>query len=83
MAASPVRSDSARLTSLPDNNRIWLSLGAGYALNKASRIDVGAAYLIIKDTNIDNDQTSQGRGRVTGTYEGSVAILGLQYSQAF
>ncbi len=80
---SPVRSDSARLTSLPDNNRIWLSLGAGYAINKASRIDVGAAYLIIKDTNINNDQTSQGRGRVTGTYEGSIAILGVQYSQAF
>jgi long-chain fatty acid transport protein len=80
---SPVRSASERLVSLPDNNRIWLSLGAGYALDKDSRIDVGAAYLIIKDTAIDNNQTSLGRGRIAGKYEGSVAILGLQYSQAF
>lgn len=80
---SPVRSASERLVSLPDNNRIWLSLGAGYALNKDSRIDVGAAYLIVKDTAIDNNQTSLGRGHVTGKYEGSVALLGLQYSQAF
>ncbi|MDQ7988282.1 MAG: outer membrane protein transport protein [Candidatus Dactylopiibacterium sp.] len=80
---SPVRSDASRLTSLPDNDRLWLTLGAGYALDRDSRIDVGAGYLFIKDTKIDNDQTAEGRGRVTGTYEGSVAILGVQYSRSF
>lgn len=80
---TPVRNAASRLVSLPDNNRLWLTLGAGYAIDKASRIDVGTAYLIVKDTAIDNDQASLGRGRITGTYKGSVAILGLQYSQAF
>lgn len=80
---APVKGSDSRLVSLPDNDRLWLSLGVTYNLSKASRIDVGGAYLIVKDTEIDNNQISSGRGRVTGTYEGSVAILGLQYSQAF
>lgn len=80
---APVKGADSRLVSLPDNDRLWLSIGAGYAMSKASRLDFGAAYLIIKDTEIDNNQISSGRGRVTGTYEGSVLIMGLQYSQAF
>lgn len=80
---TPVRDASTRLVSLPDNNRVWLSLGTAYAIDKSSRLDLGAAYLIVKDTSIDNDQASQGRGHVSGTYKGSVAILGLQYSQSF
>ncbi|MDP5238501.1 outer membrane protein transport protein [Uliginosibacterium sp. 31-16] len=80
---SPVRGADTRLVSLPDNNRTWLSLGAQYKFNKTSTIDVGAAYLLIKETTVDNDQSAKGRGRVTGRYDGSVAILGVQYSQSF
>lgn len=80
---SPVKGADSRLVSLPDNNRTWVSLGAQYKLNKTATIDVGAAYLFIKKTDIDNNQSGQGRGRVTGSYDGSVSIFGVQYSQAF
>ncbi|HSD39203.1 MAG TPA: outer membrane protein transport protein [Rhodocyclaceae bacterium] len=80
---SPVRDASTRLTSLPDNNRLWLSLGTQWVPAKDSRIDVGFSYLLVGDADIDNNQSALGRGRVTGAYKGNVMILGAQYSQAF
>ncbi len=80
---SPVRSTEQRLVSLPDNNRLWLSGGAQWKLAKDARLDVGAAYLYVRDTDIDNNQALLGRGRVTGSYDSSVLILGAQYSQSF
>ncbi|MDB5800049.1 MAG: long-chain-fatty acid transport protein [Rhodocyclales bacterium] len=80
---TPVRSADQRLTSLPDNNRIWFSAGTQWKPTKTATVDVGASYLYIKKTSIHNDQTASGRGLVDGTYKGSVFILGAQYSQAF
>ena len=80
---SPVKGSDTRLVSLPDNNRIWLSLGTQYRLSQTSRFDLGAAYLLIRDATISNDQSASGRGHVSGSYSGSVALVGLQYSQAF
>lgn len=80
---TPVRDAAHRLVSLPDNDRVWLSLGAQWAPNKASTLDFGFSYLIVGDTDINNNQAAAGRGTVTGSYEASVIILGAQYSMAF
>lgn len=80
---TPVKSAAERLVSLPDNNRLWLSVGTQWTPAKASVVDLGLAYLHVKDTDIDSNQSAQARGRVTGTYDTSVIILGAQYSQAF
>ncbi|MFA9439669.1 OmpP1/FadL family transporter [Uliginosibacterium sp. sgz301328] len=80
---SPVKNAESRLTSLPDNDRVWLSVGAQYRFAKASRVDLGLSYLFIRDANIHNDQSAQGRGVVDGSYSGNVLVFGAQYSQAF
>lgn len=80
---TPVKSAELRLVSLPDNDRLWISGGAQWKLSKDVRLDIGAAYLFVRDTNIDNNQLAAGRGRVTGTYDSNVLILGAQYSQSF
>jgi long-chain fatty acid transport protein len=80
---TPVKGAATRLVSLPDNNRLWLSLGSQWQPSKDSTLDVGAAYLYIKDAPIDNNQTLLGRGRVTGEFEDSAWLLGAQYSMAF
>lgn len=80
---TPVKAETTRLTSLPDNDRTWLSFGAQWKLSKDSTVDVGAAYLFVKDASINNNQTLVGRGRVIGNYEDSAWILGAQYSTAF
>lgn len=80
---SPVQSDQHRLVSLPDSNRTWLSTGAQIKVSKDSMVDLGAAYLRVAESHIDNNQTALGRGRVTGVYDARVWILGAQYSMAF
>ena len=89
---TPVKNAEHRLTSLPDNNRTWFSAGAQWKLSKTTAVDVGGAYLYVKDTEINNNQipvplnaqtASQNRGYVKGTYEDSAWLLGAQFSMAF
>jgi long-chain fatty acid transport protein len=83
---TPVKRAATRLVSLPDNDRVWFSLGAQWAPSKASRLDLGATYIHIRDSKIDNDQgtiASPFRGRVTGEYSGDIWLLGAQYSMSF
>jgi long-chain fatty acid transport protein len=80
---TPVKGASTRLVSLPDNDRTWLSTGVQWTLNKGSVLDVGLTYLYVKDSKISNNQSSAGRGTVTGDYTASAVILGVQYSYAF
>ncbi len=80
---SPVRSTEERLVSLPDNNRYWLSTGVQWQMDKASVLDVGAAYLYIPESTVAADHRSKGQGNVVGSYDGSIVILGMQYSVRF
>ena len=72
-----------RLVSLPDNNRIWLSTGVKWTPSKNSALDLGIAYLYIKDAPIVNDQRASNAGLISGTYKDSAWILGAEYSTAF
>lgn len=80
---TPVKGASTRLVSLPDNDRLWLSFGTQWKPSKGTALDLGVAYLYVKDAKIDNNQSGDNRGRVTGNYEDSAWILGAQYSIAF
>ena len=84
---TPVKRSETRLVQLPDNDRLWLSFGTQWMPNKGSRLDLGLAYLYVRDTRINKlvNTASQGyeAGRVTGKYDGDLWIFGAQYSQAF
>ncbi len=80
---TPVKGAETRLTSLPDNDRIWFSAGFQWKPNKTSALDVGAAYLYLQDADISNNQLAQGRGWVKGSYNDSAWLLGAQYSMGF
>lgn len=80
---APVPSAQDRTVRLPDNDRYWLSLGATYRMSQASRFDFGYTYVMIKDAEIDNDQSARARGIVKGSYEASSHIFGVQYQYSF
>ena len=80
---TPVRNAEHRLTALPDNDRIWFSIGGQWKPSTASTLDLGLAYLYIRDTDINNNQLTAGRGLVRGDYDSKAYILGAQYSQSF
>ena len=80
---SPVPNAATMSVRLPDNDRTWFSLGAGYQLGRSGRIDVGYTFITVKDADINNDQRAAGRGLVNGTYDANVNILSVQYQHTF
>ena len=83
---TPVKRAATRLVSLPDNDRVWFSLGAQWATSKTTRLDLGATYIYVRDSKVNNDQGTASaplRGRVTGDYEGDIWLFGAQYSMSF
>ena len=75
--------DTDRTARLPDNNRLWLSVGGQYRLSKDGTLDFGYAHLFIKDAPIDQDASATGNGHLVGTYNGSVDIFGAQFAYRF
>jgi long-chain fatty acid transport protein len=58
---SPVDNAEKRLVSLPDNNRIWVSLGAQWRPDRTPRVDLGVAHLFINDTRISHNLIAKGK----------------------
>ena len=80
--------DQFRTARIPGNDRKWLSLGAGWQVTPASKLDIGYSHLFISSAKIDDNQTvpivnPPGNGRLTGSYDGSVDILSMQYTHNF
>jgi len=81
---TPVPDAASMSVRLPDGNRTWLSFGAKYKISNTGAIDLGYSYIRAKSTAIANNQNvTNVRGNIDGTYSGSVNIVGVQYSQAF
>jgi long-chain fatty acid transport protein len=78
--------DTDRTARLPDNNRIWLSVGGQYRLSKDGTLDFGYAHLFIKDAPINQPANGASpflSGQLVGTYKGSVDIFGAQFAYRF
>ncbi len=82
-------STAFRTVRIPDNDRKWLSFGAGWQATPSTKFDIGYAHLFVSDTSIDDNQlvpvppSPVGKGRVTGNYDASVDILSMQVTHNF
>ena len=54
---SPI-TDRVRMPLLPDNDRIWLSVGASYKMLPNFIMDIGYSHIWVKDANINISATS-------------------------
>ncbi|WP_047250214.1 OmpP1/FadL family transporter [Chromobacterium subtsugae] len=94
---SPVKSDDQRHPAIPDSDRIWLSLGANFKINKQSSIDMAYSFIDFKNANVNYSDsctpagvnlstggscTGNG-GTVKGSYKTYLQLLGLQYNYRF
>jgi len=74
--------DAYRTPRIPDGDRTWASVGAGYAFSKAFSMDLGYSHLFVKNPSLDLTATPGGpdffRGTITGVYHNHVDILALQ-----
>jgi long-chain fatty acid transport protein len=81
---APVQ-DSFRTPRLPDNDRIWLSIGARYQPAPTWWLDFGYTYIWVDDasSNLRPTGLEAFRGNLVGTYKANVQILGAQASFRF
>ncbi len=79
---SPVPNPTLRTPRLPDNDRIWVSLGASYAINDKASVDFAYTHEFIDDTNIARTNAATST-TLLGTYESSVDIFSLQANYRF
>ena len=76
---TPVR-DADRSARVPDNSRLWLSLGGQWNAGRHGKVDLGYSYLYLRDPDIN--MTKNGT-TLRGSYDASAHIVGLQYSVGF
>jgi long-subunit fatty acid transport protein len=72
---SPVKSADYRMSTLPDSNRIWLSMGAKYDINKQHSINAAYSHLFIKNASANVN------GWCGGTQSGAFASLRIEPHQ--
>jgi len=82
---SPIKDAASLSARLPDADRIWLTVGAGFNPSEDVRIDFGYAHLFKNDAKISKTATGEDqlRGALNGSYEGSIDILSIEAQYTF
>jgi long-chain fatty acid transport protein len=82
--------EAYRTPRIPDQDRVWLALGAQYKVSRAGAIDFGYAHVFVKDpqlsmTGAPSLSAAQvlGRGSLAGNYNNKIDILSVQYRHSF
>ncbi len=91
---SPVKSADYRLSTIPDNDRIWLSMGAKYDFNAHSSINIAYSYIHIQNAKanvngwcgslnpVANNCVSS-RTDGSADFKGHANMLSIQYNYKF
>ncbi|MGB5340279.1 MAG: outer membrane protein transport protein [Gammaproteobacteria bacterium] len=87
---SPVLNANFRPAALPDDDRIWLTFGAGYKYSDRLSIDIGYAHLFIDDPQINSTDAAssavglpEGLHRLTGEFDADTDIISAQANWKF
>ncbi len=79
---SPI-TDRVRMPLLPDNDRLWLSVGASYKMLPNFIMDIGYSHIWVKDSNINISLTSGNPWFNGATYIGNASAGINIYSVGF
>lgn len=81
---SPV-TDEYRTPRVPDADRTWLAVGAGYEITDTISANIAYTHIWVDEATIDLDNEGGGlpEHRVRGTYESSIDIISAQLRVKF
>lgn len=77
---SPVKGSAERTASLPDSDRIWLSIGTRFDITPSHRLDLAYAHVFFQESQIS--RTTNGM-TLRGDYSNSADLLSAQYTFSF
>lgn len=80
--------DADRSVRLPDSDRIWLSVGGQYRMDKNWKFDAGFTYIIGDGASVNQLTNATATdiaayGKVNGNYDASVTIFSGQMTYSF
>lgn len=76
--------EAHRTQTIPETDRTWLSLGAGYQWSKNLTLDAGLTYVYAKKAHmLEKDKERPMFGQFAGTTSGDVWLAGVQASYRF
>ena len=79
---TPIPSAAARTPRIPDDDRLWVALGASYERDEHLSVDVGYAHLFVGDVPIDNLEVNTGH-RLRGEFDAEIDVVGVQLRYRF
>lgn len=79
---SPVPSATYRSPRIPDEDRLWVSLGLGFRISEALVLDIAYVHIFVDDPVIDNPTHTAGE-YLRGTMDARVDILSIGGSWRF
>ncbi|HYD65149.1 OmpP1/FadL family transporter [Azospirillum sp.] len=76
-----------RTPRIPDEDRLWLSIGAGYKVTEWIQVDAAYTHIFVKNSSVDLRDNltgpNTGRGNLTVNYKNHVDLIGLQARISF
>ena len=79
---TPVK-DAYRTARIPDNNRIWMSVGANYILSSNNSFDAGYTHIFVNNASINQGAVGTVTGQLQGSYNSSIDVISFQYTHTF
>ncbi|HKU87669.1 MAG TPA: outer membrane protein transport protein, partial [Casimicrobiaceae bacterium] len=80
---SPVNTTD-RTVRLPDEDRVWIAVGAQYKFNRNLAVDAGFVYIDVQNSDINqNAGSTAANGLVKGHYDANVTIFSAQLTYTF
>lgn len=78
-------SEENRTATIPETDRLWVSMGAGYAWSENLTLDAGFTYIFAKDAKMLEDDTASAPygGTFEGETTGNVWLIGVQANYHF
>ena len=83
---SPIKDAATRTPRLPDADRLWLAVGAGFQPTENLQVDIGYAHLFMDDPEIEKSGTGIEdipRGALRGSYDTTIDILAVEARYRF
>ncbi|OBT20723.1 aromatic hydrocarbon degradation protein [Vibrio tasmaniensis] len=78
-------SEEHRTATIPETDRTWLSIGAGYQWSEQLTLDAGFTYILAKDAKMLEDDAASAPfgGTFEGEVTGSIWLVGIQANYRF
>lgn len=82
---SPVPSEEHRTPRIPDADRMWIAVGAGYKLNRNLEFNMGYTHIFVDDPAVNKTATGEDtiRGSLVGEWDASVDIFSVNATYTF